>query len=161
MGQGGNVEGCVQNHGGVVASTIKGVTRHALSRSMQPPRGSEMPNTAPRRCQHGIQLHNCKQCGGSAVCEHGNNRYKCKECKAAGKTTFLCEHYVYKYSCAQCGTNKCQHGNNKNICRQCGMTRTRTLCPHGKRKDKTTVRGEPYCRQWREETQSQAHPAEP
>ena len=115
-----------------------------------------MPNTAPKSCQHGIQLRSCKQCGGSAICQHNRNRYACKECKAAGRTTFLCEHDVYKYNCAQCGSNKCHHGNNKNTCRQCGKTRTRTLCPHGKRTDKKTKRGEPFCRMCRQETPGDA-----
>jgi hypothetical protein len=130
--------------------------RHAASASLPNRRCSRdvMP-THNKKCSHGIWQHWCKQCGGSGICEHNRNRYACKECKDAGKTSSLCEHNVYKYHCAQCGTNKCQHGNNKNTCRQCGKTRTRTLCPHGKRKDKKTIWGEPACSSCRDETQQE------
>jgi len=103
------------------------------------------------KCQHGIWQFWCKPCGGLGICEHGRNRYKCRDCKDAGKTSYLCEHYKDKYHCIQCGTHTCQHGNNKQHCRECGTGIHKRKCPHGKRTDKKTARGEPFCRQCREE----------
>jgi hypothetical protein len=135
-------------------SALKNRGERSGLREKQTRKAASAPTIMPthnKKCSHGIWQHWCKHCGGSGICQHNRNRYACKECKNEGKTTQLCEHNVSKYNCAQCGTNKCQHGNNKNTCRQCGKKRTRTLCPHGKRKDKISARGEIACTMCREE----------
>ena len=37
-----------------------------------------------RRCEHGRQRSQCKECGGAGVCEHDRQRSSCKTCR--GKT---------------------------------------------------------------------------
>ena len=112
----------------------------------------ELP-TMPSKCHHGVWKFWCKPCGGGGYCQHDKNRYLCQECKDDGKATQLCDHGQPKSCCAQCGNQKCQHGNHKRRCRHCGTgsrtPRARTLCQHGKRNDKKTSRGEPFCRQCR------------
>ena len=33
-----------------------------------------------KRCEHGRQRNQCKECGGSSICEHRRQRHRCKEC---------------------------------------------------------------------------------
>ena len=37
-----------------------------------------------RRCEHGRQRYNCKECVGAGICKHNRQRSKCKECGGSG-----------------------------------------------------------------------------
>ena len=41
-----------------------------------------------KKCEHGRQRHNCKDCGGGGLCEHGRRRTLCKDCGSGS----ICEH---------------------------------------------------------------------
>jgi len=51
-----------------------------------------------KKCEHGIQKHKCKKCGGKGICEHGRQRYQCKDCGGKG----VCEHYKHRPKCPIC-----------------------------------------------------------
>ena len=42
-------------------------------------RSSNTTSTA-KRCEHGRQTRDCKDCGGSRICEHGRIRRRCRPC---------------------------------------------------------------------------------
>ena len=42
-----------------------------------------------KKCEHGRQRRNCKECGGSSICEHGRRRYRCKDCGGSSQQTIV------------------------------------------------------------------------
>ena len=42
-----------------------------------------------KKCEHGRQRSQCKDCGGGSFCEHGRQRRHCKDCGSGGHVTFL------------------------------------------------------------------------
>lgn len=81
-----------------------------------------------RRCAHGRQPTQCRDCGGSGVCEHGRRKDRCKECGGVA----ICAHGRQRHLCKECGGNSiCAHGRLKNNCTACGGT---SVCAHGRRR---------------------------
>lgn len=81
------------------------------------------------KCEHGIQKHYCKKCGGNCLCEHGKRKYRCKECGGSE----ICEHQKSRYDCMECkGSNRCKpHNILKRNCKECNGS---LICEHGNRK---------------------------
>ena len=52
-----------------------------------------------KKCEHGRERSQCKDCGGSSICEHGRQRRFCKDCGGSG----LCEHGRRRSQCKDCG----------------------------------------------------------
>jgi hypothetical protein len=69
-----------------------------------------------KRCPHGSQKYQCKECN---PCPHGKQKNSCKVCNP-------CPHGKRKHNCAEC--KPCPHGKRKRTCAMC------TPCPHGKLK---------------------------
>ena len=72
---------------------------------------------APRTkgpCEHGVKYRSkCKVC---RKCEHGRNRYQCKECGGGS----ICEHGRLRYQCKECGGSQiCEHGRERRKCKEC------------------------------------------
>ena len=97
---------------------------------------------AYKRCPHGRQHHNCKDCGGKGICEHNRIRHRCKDCSGNGicehnkekyfckdcKGKGICEHNKQKYCCKDCGGNGiCKHNNHKRSCKQCNGDKYKCL----------------------------------
>ena len=83
---------------------------------------------AYKRCPHGRQHSQCKDCGGKGICEHNRVKKSCKQCGGSQ----ICEHNKDKRYCKQCGGNGiCEHNKQKRVCKQCGG---RAICGHGKDK---------------------------
>jgi len=83
-----------------------------------------------KKCDHGRQKHQCRDCGGSNFCSHGRIKYTCRDC---GNRT-NCSHGKIKNNCIDCrGNNICCHGKQKSNCVQCEGS---NICCHKKRKDK-------------------------
>ena len=84
-----------------------------------------------KRCHHGRQKHQCREC---TPCPHGKQQNSCKECTS-------CVHGKLKHSCKEC--TSCVHGKLKHsyvigtpsphgkVKRSCGKCNP---CPHGKLK---------------------------
>ncbi len=51
-----------------------------------------------KKCPHGRQRHQCKECGGVGICPHGRQRYQCKECGGSG----ICPHGRQRGTCSIC-----------------------------------------------------------
>jgi hypothetical protein len=56
----------------------------------------EAPRAPPKRCDHGRQWNQCKDCG-TGYCKHGRQKGQCKDC----------------------GTGHCQHGRVNGRCMDC------------------------------------------
>ena len=81
-----------------------------------------------KKCEHGKQKSQCKECGGSNICEHGKQKSQCKECGGSS----ICEHGKHKSHCKECGGSSiCEHGKQKSQCKECGGA---SICEHGKQK---------------------------
>ena len=65
-------------------------------------------------CEHGVKYRsNCKVC---RKCEHGRNRYNCKECGGGS----ICEHGCIRSQCKECGGSAiCEHGRQRSRCKEC------------------------------------------
>ena len=62
-----------------------------------------------KKCEHGKQKSQCKDCGGSGICEHGKRKAQCKDCGGSG----ICEHGKRKRICKDCGGSEiCEHGTS-------------------------------------------------
>jgi hypothetical protein len=63
-------------------------------------------------CEHGVKYRsNCKVC---RKCEHGRNRYNCKECGGGS----ICEHGCIRSQCKECGGSAiCEHGRRRTRCK--------------------------------------------
>ena len=59
-----------------------------------------------KKCEHGRQKRQCKDCGGSAICEHNKRKTRCKECGGSelvrGGGSGFCEHGRQKRFCKEC-----------------------------------------------------------
>ena len=44
----------------------------------------------PKKCPHGRQKYNCKDCKGKGICKHDRVKYTCKECGGKG----ICPHGI-------------------------------------------------------------------
>ena len=81
-----------------------------------------------KKCEHGKQKANCKDCKGSGICEHGIQKYYCHDCKGGG----ICIHDKYKRYCKECGGNSfCEHDKLKRNCIICSKS---SFCIHDKLK---------------------------
>ena len=70
-----------------------------------------------KKCEHGRQRSQCKDCGGGSICEHGRRRSTCKECGGAS----ICEHGRQRSKCKECGGGSiCEHGQQRSRCKDCG-----------------------------------------
>ena len=70
-----------------------------------------------RKCEHGRNRYNCKECGGGSICEHGRIRSQCKECGGSA----ICEHGRVRSTCKECGGGAiCEHGRRRSDCKECG-----------------------------------------
>jgi len=88
---------------------------------------SQMPS---KKCEHGRQKSQCKECGGGSICEHGRIKSQCKECGGGS----ICEHGRIKSQCKECGGSAfCEHGKRKSTCKECGGS---SICEHGKIKSR-------------------------
>ena len=113
---------------------------------------------APKRCEHGRQKSQCKECkgeptcshclraylpmvvphsllipcarcAGSAICAHKRIKSQCKDCDGTG----ICEHKRRRSRCKDCGgSGVCVHGKQRTRCKDCGGP---GICEHRKRKD--------------------------
>jgi len=43
----------------------------------------------PKKCEHGRQKSQCKDCHGSGICEHHRERRLCKDCGGSGMFSML------------------------------------------------------------------------
>ena len=72
-----------------------------------------------RRCEHGRQRYDCKECGGGGVCEHNRQRRLCNQCGGVG----ICKHNRQRSICKECGgASICKHNRRRNECKECGGT---------------------------------------
>ena len=70
-----------------------------------------------KKCPHGRQRSQCRECGGSQICEHNRLRSTCKECGGSQ----ICEHGRHRYYCKECkGGGICLHGRNRAYGKECG-----------------------------------------
>ena len=81
-----------------------------------------------KKCEHGKQKSQCRDCGGSQICEHGRQKSICRDCGGSQ----ICEHEKRKSRCKDCGgSDFCEHDKKKSRCKDCGGSE---ICEHGKRK---------------------------
>ena len=81
-----------------------------------------------KKCEHGKQKRQCKECGGGSICSHGRQKQLCKECGGGS----ICSHGRQKSTCKECGGGSiCSHGRQKSTCKECGGG---SICSHGRRK---------------------------
>jgi len=81
-----------------------------------------------KKCEHGRQKTQCKDCGGSQICEHNRIKSQCKDCGGSS----ICEHGKRKSQCKDCGGSQiCEHGKRKPRCKDCGGS---SICEHGRQK---------------------------
>jgi hypothetical protein len=81
-----------------------------------------------RRCMHGRQKTQSRECGGSHICEHKRPKSRCKECGGSQ----ICAHGLVKSRCKECwGAQICAHGRFKRDCKECWGSR---YCAHGRLK---------------------------
>ena len=101
-----------------------------------------------KKCEHGRQKYDCKECGGSGICKHNCRKYNCIECGGNGICVHnrrssrckdcggsgICEHGRDKYNCKDCGGSQiCVHNCRKYNCIECGGS---GICVHGRRKSR-------------------------
>jgi len=78
-------------------------------------------------CNHGTFTPMCKTCNPKSFCEHGEQKSRCRECKGVS----ICEHNKIRIKCKDChGSQICEHNLFKNSCKHCSKT---LFCTHGKR----------------------------
>ena len=103
---------------------------------------------ARKKCPHGRQKSQCRECGGAGICEHGRRRSECgkcggasicehdrvrNRCKACGGAS-MCEHDRLRSHCKACGgASMCEHGRRRNTCKQCGGA---SICEHGRERSR-------------------------
>ena len=100
---------------------------HTAAAAAQKKTRARMP---VKRCEHGRDRSQCKDCGGSGICEHGRRRYVCKECGGKG----ICEHGRKRTQCKECGGGSiCKHGQYRWACKDCGGNgKSKSICEHGR-----------------------------
>ena len=78
-----------------------------------------------KKCEHGRQKSQCKDCHGSGICEHDRQKRLCKDCGGSG----ICEHKRIKNQCRDCGgSGICEHKRRRSRCKDCGGV---GICEHG------------------------------
>ena len=84
--------------------------------------------TVRRKCEHGRQRYECKECGGAGICEHNRIRSQCKECGGAS----ICEHNRQRSYCKECGGGSiCKHNRQRSRCKECGGA---SICEHNRQR---------------------------
>jgi len=80
-----------------------------------------------KRCPHGKQHQECKDCNSSSRrwCPHNKRKHDCKVCSG-------CPHNKVKRCCKECsGSAVCEHGRLKKNCRECLSASANDKCHHG------------------------------
>ena len=71
-----------------------------------------------KKCEHGREHSQCKECGGGSICEHGRRRTQCKECGGGS----FCEHGRRRRTCKECGGGGiCEHERHRGYRKECGV----------------------------------------
>ena len=77
-----------------------------------------------KKCEHGREKYDCKDCGGGGICEHDTLRRTCKLCEGS----LICEHGTRRNRCKPCkGSQICEHGVRRSQCKSCGGVE---ICEH-------------------------------
>jgi len=87
-------------------------------------RQNDIKHREKKKCEHGRQRSQCKECVGSSFCEHKRLRSQCKDCGGSQ----ICEHGIQRSHCKDCGGSQiCEHGRERRRCVDCDGSQ---ICEH-------------------------------
>ena len=69
-----------------------------------------------RKCPHGRQKCQCRDCNGACICQHNRVRSNCTDCKSANG---ICKHNKLKSACKKCKESFCEHKVDRKTCKIC------------------------------------------